>query len=278
MLRIGRISYANCTPIFHALHELYSEEDYQYVSGVPARLNRMLAAGDIDVCPSSSIAFSTQPGQLLIIPDLSISSCGPVQSVLLFSSIPIENLGGRTVLLSSESATSINLLKILLGKHYGCTCSFQVTEQTTLSALDDAPALLLIGDAALRAAQTASDVYVYDLGELWYRWTGTPFVFALWLTSRDAVKRHGSELRRLACQLREAKIHSVNNLEQIVATAPENAWMGREGLLDYWKVLSYDLTELHIKGLKLFFRLAAESGLIASAPELAFLPLEQSRS
>jgi len=274
MLRIGRINYANCTPIFHALHELFPEESYQYVGGVPAHLNRMLACGDIDVCPSSSIAFSTHPEHYLIVPDLSISSSGPVQSVLLFSSTAIEDLDGRTVLLSSESATSVNLLKILLGKHYGCTCSFQVTEQTTLSALEDAPALLLIGDAALHAAQAASNVYIYDLGEIWYRWTGTPFVFALWLTSRDAVERHGSDLRRLASQLRQAKIHAVNSLEKIAATAPENVWMGREGLLDYWKFLSYDLGERHINGLNLFYQLAAESGLISSAPKLAFLSLE----
>jgi len=275
MLRIGRINYANCTPIFHALHELFPEEVYQYIGGVPATLNSMLASGDIDVCPSSSIAFSTQPEQYLIVPDLSISSCGPVQSVLLFSSTPIESLDGRTILLSSESATSVNLLKIILGKFYGLCCSFRVTDQTTLSALNDEPALLLIGDAALHAAQESSGLYVYDLGKIWFLRTGTPFVFALWLTSRQAVERHGCELRRLAIQLRQAKIHAVNSLERIVAAAPENVWMGREGLLEYWKVLSYDLGPWHIEGLNLFFRLAAESGLIASAPELAFLSLER---
>jgi chorismate dehydratase len=258
------------------LDELFPEEGYRYVCGVPARLNSMLARGDIHVCPSSSIAFSAQPEQYLIIPDLSISSCGPVQSVLLFSSTAIEDLDGRTVLLSSESATSVNLLKILLARRYGCSCSFEVTQQTGLSALepDDAAALLLIGDAALHAAQTASGLYIYDLGEIWYKWTGTPFVFALWLTSRSAVERHGSQLRRLALQLRQAKIHAVNSLELIAGTAAENVWMGREGLLEYWKVLSYDLDERHVEGLKLFFRLAAEAGLIASAPELAFLAPE----
>jgi len=47
--------------------------------------------------------------------------------------------------------------------------------------------------------------------------------------------------------------------------------MGRERLLEYWKVLSYDLTERHIEGLKLFFTFAAELGLIKSVPELVFL-------
>ena len=274
MLRIGRIDYANCTPIFHALHELYPTGDYRYVGGVPSQLNSMLADGSIDVCPSSSIAFTTRPEQYLIIPDLSISSCGPVQSVLLFSSLPIEELDGRIVLLSSESATSVNLLKILLKQRYGCNCRFRVTAHSTLSALHEAPALLLIGDAALRAAQVPGKAHVYDLGEIWHRWTGKPFVFGLWLTSREALALHGEELRRLALQLHRAKTHAVANLERIVELSAECAWMGRESLLDYWKVLSYDLSEWHIEGLKRFFRLASEAGLIEAAPELAFLGLD----
>src|ERR1039457_539517 len=160
MLQIGRITYANCTPIFHALNELYPAEAhcYHYVGGVPFLLNSLLSSGSIDVCPSSSISFSVHPDKYLIIPELSISSCGPVQSVMLFSSLPIEDLDGKTVLLSSESATSVNLLKILLKKRYGCTSTFRVTGESSLSAIRDVPALLLIGDSALRAVQERSAI------------------------------------------------------------------------------------------------------------------------
>jgi len=273
MLRIGRIAYANCTPIFHALNELFPADvyHYNYVGGVPFHLNNLLSSGSIDVCPSSSITFSLRPDKYLIVPDLTISSCGPVQSVMLFSTLPIEELDGKTVLLSSESATSVNLLKILLRKCYSCTSSFVVTGETTLSVLKEAPAVLLIGDAALRAAKESSDNYVYDLGEIWYQWTGLPFVFALWLTTRSAVDQHGDELHRLALQLRQAKLHALEHLEGIAAVSLEKEWMGLERLLDYWNVLSYDLSESHIRGLNLFYQLAAELELIPSAPKLAFL-------
>jgi len=110
MLRIGRITYANCSPIFHELQKQAPAEDYQFIGGVPSHLNAMLAAGEIDVCPSSSIQYALHPERYLILPDLSISSDGSVGSVLLFSRIPIEELDGQTILLSSESATSVNLL------------------------------------------------------------------------------------------------------------------------------------------------------------------------
>jgi len=177
MLRIGHINYANCTPIFTAMHELFPSDAHQFVSGVPARLNSMLASGHIDLCPSSSIAFSMMPEKLLIMPDLSISSFGPVQSVLLFSKTAIEKLDGCTVMLSAESATSVNLLKILLKKRFSADCVFQSTSITGIEVLNSADALLLIGDAALKAAQSDNDFFVYDLGELWFDWTGTPFVF-----------------------------------------------------------------------------------------------------
>lgn len=272
MLRIGQIEYANCTPIFHALRQQYPVGDYSYVGGVPARLNRLLAAGEIDVCPSSSIAYALHPERFLIIPEISISSCGSVQSVLLFSSVPIEELDGRHVLLSSESATSVNLLKILLKKRYRCNCTFQVTALAPAAALQEAPGLLLIGDTALRTLKSDHGVYVYDLGELWHNWTGTPFVFALWLAFRGALHDHERELQTLATRLERSKAFALANLDEIADTSPDSSWMGHDSLLSYWRNnLSFDLGKEHIEGVSLFFGMAAEMGLIAQTPELAFL-------
>jgi chorismate dehydratase len=272
MLRIGQIEYANCTPLFHALREQFPCEDYQFVCGVPAQLNSLLAAGAIDVCPSSSIAFAHHPDRYLIIPGLSISSCGPVQSVLLFSVVPIEELNGKDILLTSESATSVNLLKILLKKRYGSENNFYKTNLALNDALCEAPATLLIGDAALKSLQSATGLFVYDLGELWYSWTGTPSVFALWLASRDAFASLASEFRVLTGQLQQAKVYALENLERIADASPDVSWMGHDGLLKYWRTnISYDLNEDHCKGVNLFYHLSAELGLIGAAPELVFM-------
>jgi chorismate dehydratase len=182
MLRIGQIEYANCTPLFHVLKECFPCSGYEFIPGVPSELNSRLASGLIDVCPCSSIEYARQASKYRILPQLSISSDGPVASVLLFSRCTIEKLQGRTILLSSESATSVNLLRVLMKQRYNSVCRYLVTHQTTPDTLyDDSPALLLIGDAALRASLRESDVYIYDLGALWHDWTGLPFVFALWL-------------------------------------------------------------------------------------------------
>ena len=276
MLRIGQIEYANCTPIFHALREQFPGEEYCYIKGVPAQLNAQLADGAIDVCPSSSIAFAHHPDRYLIIPGLSISSCGPVRSVLLFSAVPMEELDNREILLTSESATSVNLLKILLKKRHALENTFRTTTLTLHDAMNEAPAVLLIGDTALKASQSQSGLFVYDLGDLWYSWTGTPFVFALWFASRHAFASRANELCRLAGQLQRSKVYAMENLESVVDASPDVSWMGRDDLLRYWRSsLSYDLSIDHCKGLKLFYRLSAELGLIKFAPELTFLELEK---
>jgi chorismate dehydratase len=272
MLRIGRIEYANCTPIFRALQENEPCDDYQFVGGVPVQLNAMLAAGIIDVCPSSSIEYALHPERYLILPHLSISSVGAVGSVLLFSRVPLEDLDGRNVLLSSESATSVNLLKILLEKRFGCTCRYTVNTSSFDEALREAPALLLIGDAALRASLLKSDLLVYDLGQLWHEWTGLPFVFALWLCRRQVAEDRYAEVGNLAVHLRESKERARKNLQSIAEISPEASWMGADRLVAYWREnISYDLDDRHLEGLILFYHYCAGLELLTAEPELHFL-------
>lgn len=278
MLRIGRIEYANCTPIFKSLQQYIHCDDYQFVGGVPARLNDMLAAGMIDVCPSSSIEYALHPDRYLIMPHLSISSVGAVGSVLLLSHVPLESLHNRSILLSSESATSVNLLKILLEKRFGLTCSYAVQTSTFEEGLREAPAMLLIGDAALRASLLENDLMVYDLGQLWYEWTGLPFVFALWLCRRLVANDCNTEIAVLAGQLAESKEHARNNLQSIAEGASEALWLGTERLVAYWREnISYDLDGRHLEGLTLFYRYCAELGLLTAEPELHFFadPLQK---
>lgn len=269
MLRIGRIEYANCTPLFHLLRERFPCDEYEFISGVPAALNALLADGRIDVCPSSSIEYAIHSERYRILPDLSISSDGAVASVLLFSRVPVEDLHHRKILLSSESATSVNLLKVLMKQLYCCDCEYAVNKQNISDALSTAPALLLIGDAALRASIHEPDVMVYDLGEVWRKWTGLPFVFALWLCRIEVSENE--ILLELSRQLIQAKQLASLHYERIVTLAGELSWMEPEHLLSYWRNnISYHLDPRYISGLKLFYQKCFEMGLVKAVPTLNF--------
>ncbi len=268
MLRIGEISYLNCTPIFSVLREKFDDGSYTFVPGTPAQLNGRLCSGEIDLCPSSSIEYGRRPGSYLILPDLSISAVGPVLSVLLFSRLPVEELDGRAIALTSESATSVALLKILLSRMYGFSNSFTVVSVGLEEALACHDAVLLIGDRALQENMVATGCYVYDLGELWRSFTGCPFVFALWLAREELLDGQGAELTLLHQRLLQAKRLSLENIEGIAEVCAQNHWTNRDFLINYWRVLSYDLSPSHLEGLRLFFRYATECGVLEREPEI----------
>lgn len=270
MLTIGQINYANCTPLFHVLCDQFPCSGYEFVTGVPAELNRMLLAGAIDVCPSSSIEYAYHPERYSILPQLSISSIGAVASVLLFSSVPFEELNGRKILLSAESATSVNLLKILLRLRFNCLCSFEVACSGDSIFNNASSAFLLIGDSALRASEEKPALFTYDLGSMWHEWTGLPFVFALWLCRNEIAE--SAELKILSKQLIHAKELVPEYLHQIASNIAVTGLMGRDRLLAYWQDnISYQLDERALEGLMLYYSYCFEIGLIDAVPSLHFV-------
>ncbi len=267
-LRVGRINYANCTPIFTALQKNFDCGAYRFIHGVPSRLNQMLSRGELDLSPSSSIVYGRSFEQFLLLPDLSINSDGPVRSVLLFSRFPIDDLDGQTVCLTSESETSVVLLKIILRKYFGFKNRF--VRKRLSSPVSEFPAFLVIGDTALKWSFLELPLYKYDLGELWKDLTGLPFVFALWILRKDAAKNKFQALSRIRAQLSEAKCLALSSLELIAKECSEREWMGLEGLISYWKSISYDLSGRQLRGLEAFFRDALEIGALGMEPELRF--------
>jgi chorismate dehydratase len=271
-LRIGQIDYANCIPIFSALQKNFDCNAYQFVRGTPAVLNQMLLSGEIDLCPSSSIAYARSAETLRLIPNLSISSINTVKSVKLFSRFPIEELDRMPIGLTVESETSVALLKIIFQKFYQFTNKFVPVVIDGCSVPENAcGAILVIGDTALKWSLNFPDLYQYDLGELWFSLTGLPFVFALWMIRDEVVGRRPKEVARIRAELLEAKEIAVSSLERLASECTDYTWMSREALLDYWQTISYDLTPWHLDGVRAFFQYAREIGILEREPTIRFL-------
>jgi chorismate dehydratase len=174
MLRVGRISYLNVEPFFHAFPWPIAE------SLPPRALGEAVAAGRLDAGP---LALADCLRLDATVTRLPFGIVGPTraQSVLLFSDRPMKELGGRRIAVTGETSTSVRLLRILL--------AFRDEVPTpTLVGLDEpADAVLLIGDVALRLRDGPWPRRLcYDLGEEWTTWTGWPMVFAAWAVRRDA--------------------------------------------------------------------------------------------
>ena len=269
-LKIGRIAYLNVAPYFHYLTKQGFKGEI--AAGVPSELNRMLAEGAIDACPSSSYEYGLRADDYLLLPGHSISSIGPVHSVLLFTQGSLNDLPGQEIAITGESATSINLLKILLMEF--CRIGevfFKVPDRPVEACLQDGQSVLLIGDRALDAARNCPPgVQITDLGALWYHFTGLPFVFALWILRREAVERCPVEVCALAEQLKASRDYAFEHLPEMAACLSSHTGFSAAHLEEYWRGISYDLTDGHVEGLRLYFALCHKHGLLDREPGFHF--------
>jgi len=273
VIRVGRIPFLNLLPIFRALETRLSVEHVRFVSGHPSELNRKLREGKLDISPSSSIEYGKLPDRYLLCPDISISSRSKVMSVLLFSHRPVTDLPGDPIAVTNNSDTSVVLLEILLREFLGKRNRLVRTSLSAGEALLRYPAYLAIGDEAIRGSLSGAAAHVTDLGEWWNRETGAPFVFALWIVPRDALREGGEHLRRFAHTLLSAKMIAREEMDRGDSRIIGPEWISRDFLSEYWRNLSYDLSA-EIEGLERFFRLAAKIGRIPTAPPLRFLDLD----
>ncbi|HET7319458.1 MAG TPA: menaquinone biosynthesis protein [Nitrospirota bacterium] len=268
MLKLGHIVYSNCYPPHAGILTRKVAFPFKLVEGIPTQLNRLLYEGGVDVSPSSSIEYAMNPGRYLLMPDLSITSKSRVMSILLESNVPIEELHDRVVALTTASATSVVLLRILLEVRYGAKPGYVLYEQGAEEPPEQAVAALTIGDLAIRKSGASKYAYRYDLGRLWHDFTGLPFVFALWQVN-DRKNVH-KELERLYDILIESRAYGLAHLAEIAEAETGRFNLPAPVLMEYWKLFSYELGEEERKGLLAFYGYAAEIGAIEAVTELRF--------
>lgn len=106
-------------------------------------------------------------------------------SVLFFSQKPIDALDMADVAVCGETANSVRVLQALLQHRYGLRIGTWTRESDT-DLIDGSKARLLIQNQALEERARQRFEYVYDLGQEWFDWTGTPLVSAVWVHRTDA--------------------------------------------------------------------------------------------
>jgi chorismate dehydratase len=269
-MRLGRIGYINCFPVYGAIDRGIVSIEADLVTGTPSELNGLLAAGALDVSVISAVEYARDAEQYVLLPDLAVSCDGPVRSVALFSHRPVESLHRKTVLVSASSRTSVFLLELLCRDVWGVTPNFVQarTEAEDLASLTVLPhaGVLVIGDAALLLA--ARNVYRdrYDLGEEWKRWTGLPFVFAVWAARRgkgESGKGKGeSRVRGVHQSLLASREWGLNHLKELAGAAAEHTGLSVDVCSEYLDGLDYGLSYGHIEGLTSFFRRLSDRGSV----------------
>ncbi|GFH63414.1 MAG: chorismate dehydratase [Candidatus Desulfovibrio kirbyi] len=271
VLRMGRIGYLNVLPVYYPLEAGILSHNFEIVSGPPALLNNMMAGGELHISSTSCFEYASRPERYYLVKDLSIGSRGPVMSVLLLSMRPVESLNGQEILISGETHTSVALLRLLLRNRYAVEAGF-CTGQVTPALYAAVPpvAFLAIGDEALRLRNHPDYPYRLDLAEAWREWTGLPFIFGLWVMSREAVE-NGLFADDPGELLRRGRDWGLAHMDVILNLTSYGCPLTREELVVYYRDgLVYSLSEKEVRGLCLFYEKLAEAAMIPAVPELRF--------
>lgn len=284
-MRVGRIPYINCYPVYGGVDRGLVPFDATLVDGVPTALNRMMAEGQLDVSVVSAVEYARDSERYLLLPELAISCDGPVRSVMLFSTKPAEELAGERVLVSRSSMTSVHLLELLFEHVWNAAPEFvpgnAEADAVAARASDDVAARLVIGDAALMLQSREHPVakghgreypYVYDLGAEWKRWTGLPFVFAVWVAQRGTPVE---ESLRVHASLIRSREWGLQHLDELSAQASRNTGVSLAECREYFAGLDWRLSMPDLEGLTEFLRRLELAGRVPKG-RLAFLPAANS--
>lgn len=255
---IGMVNYLNVAPIHERWKETVVTSEWQLIEGPPAELNKKLRDGAIDLGFVSSFEYAARPQRYQILAGLSISANGPVGSVFLFSHRPIEQLDGAKVLLSSDSETSINLGKIILEEFHGVQPEY--CSGKPMQAEKDCQAVLAIGDDALRLVEESTYLYQYDLGDIWKRRTGLPFVFAVCAVQEDFCQNKKDLLAEIHKNLLRCREEGKAELKSICTIAASRIPMAEDKCFQYLSGIQHDLGHEKRKALEKFFQYLIERG------------------
>ena len=268
--RVGHINFLNVLPLSWS-YAHGADRGLFIARGVPAVLNNDIVNHRLDVSNVSSIIYARSSEELVVLPDVCISTDGDVQSILLVSRKPIDDLRQDKIILTAKSATSHCLLKIILRGAYGAIPNYYVRHITPEDPVpEDATASLLIGDDALWLYHHQQpEFYYYDLGREWKKMTGKKMVYALWVASRTFAEQNPEMLQLVYDRIYRAfRTGLAHKKEAIEAVLPDKPFT-YEQLDEYLgPTIRWELTEEYLDGLRTFYRLAHQMNLIEHFPEI----------
>lgn len=264
--RISVVQYLNTVPLVWGMLRGEQQGKFDLNLTVPSRCADAVRAGAAEVGIIPVIEYQRIP-DLEIIEGLSISSEKEVRSVLLLSTKPIEEI--RTVAMDVSSRTSVALVTILLRKFYDLSISSSPAHPDARAMLSRADAALLIGDPALEFRDPA--VRVYDLAAEWWKFTGLPFVFAVWAGNSKGKLGRWAEDFHASLEFGLARIDDIAR-----EYAPRHNMTPDEVRFYLTENINYNLDEEKLEGLRLFYRFACELELIPKPRELRFASRQSS--
>lgn len=289
-LRISIVEFLNTAPLVWGFTDGPLAGKYDLSFTVPSQCAEALRRHEADIAIIPAIEYQRieAPGGLVIFPGMSVAAKGEVRSILVLSKVPIER--ARRIALDTSSRSSAALVRILCAKHWRTAPEFVDAMPDAATMLAQADAALVIGDPALRisvkfdilAGKTAGELccrgdasqlpvpgfetlFVYDVAYQWRQMTGLPCVLAVWVARREAARPD------VIADFRAAADYGLARIREIAEGASLKLDLPGPPLESYLRDnVDFSLDAENIAGLELYYRYAAELGLIPRAKPIEF--------
>jgi chorismate dehydratase len=276
--QLGTVPYLNADPLAAALREpdaaLLVGDAVDLQALIPAELLPRLLAGNLDAALVSTAGVLPHE-ELRILPVGCVSSRGPVQSITLYCTKPVEEI--RTVALDASSRSAVALTRVLFAERWQMSPEFVTLPPNLPRMLEQADAALLIGNPALQANAcftrgewTGPEVTPLDLGSVWDELTGLPFVYAIW---GSPLIRNGDPVNhaRLTRALRHARDWGLKRRGMLASRGSTVLGLPYEVCYDYLThAIRYDLGPDERSGMQRFCELAIKHGVLPPTAAVRF--------
>lgn len=239
-IRISAVSYTNTRPFVYGLTQSGISQQVSLSLDNPSDCAQKLIDNEVDI-GLIPVAALQQLSTWYIISDYCISADGAVNSVFIFSTVPIEDV--QIIRLDDQSRTSNNLAKVLLKFYWKQPAVFINAKQDDSKA----DAFVQIGDRTFGQADKYK--YAYDLAGVWKQFTGLPFVFAVWAANKMIDQGFIS-------QFNAALKYGLDHRKQLIDTSAQQAGFDLDDYL--MNRICYRLDERKREALKLFLALVEQ--------------------
>ncbi len=263
-VNFGVVPFLNMRPIVYPIEKRLVEHSMNIVYLEPSLLWQNLEVGNLDLAAVPSAEFLRNKGYYAL-PNISISSFGKVDSVILASKTGITSV--KSVSVDSRSKSSTALLRIIFELFLGQKPQY-IKRKPGKGFLDGVDAGMLIGNAGLRSLYQHNDCIAvrYDLGEIWTENTGLPFVYAV-----VAVKKSDKSFKENYKSLISAREKGVRLVSKIAKFESKKLGLSEKQCAVYMeKRIKYDFDEKKIEGLKRYRDLLFKLGEIKEINEIEF--------
>jgi chorismate dehydratase len=250
---------------------------YDIESMMPAQCAERLADGSADLGLVPITAFA-QSRSLRMVPGCAIASKGAIRSLLLVLRAAKGLQAVRSIAADTSSRATLAYVQIMSQQLWRIPAALvpHAPDLDTMLATCDAalligdPALLALEDRDARRIRTGEELLYLDLGTEWHKFTGLPWISALWGVREEALCSAGQRDQLVGDLLasRDAGLVHIDDLADEWAMHIE---LPRATIHTYLsKNIHYILDGECLTGLRRFYELAAECGVL---PELTELPL-----